>query len=481
MRRPHLLNSTAVRLALGYALLFAVSSLVLVGFLWWRTTVYLNQEIDAVILADAQAIADQLANFGVPGAIEAIDQRVARAGDERAIYLLANPMLGRVAGNLQAWPLAVGSSPGWHALELVRDGKLRTTKALFLSLPDGFRLLVGRDVQERQEIRSVILGALGWACAGALVLAILGGLLLRRTLVRRVETINRTAGAIVAGDLSRRVPTQGSSDEFDLIAQAINAMLGQIESLVDGIRNATNAVAHDLRTPLAELRARLESLMRARPPADVAFAEIQQAVSDIDRVIAVFNALLRLAEIESGARRSAFRAFDLSDAAVEVAELYAPLAEEKRIAVAVEAPPGMVVNGDPDLLAQAIGNLVDNAIKYAPRGGRVSLSIAPDGADRISATVADNGPGIAAAEKPRVTEPFYRGDRSTGTEGTGLGLSMIEAVARLHGGRLAMTDNNPGLVVQLSVPRTATPPKGRRSGSPAMADGHVGATDRRAP
>jgi signal transduction histidine kinase len=472
MRKPHLLHSAAVRLALGYALLFVVSSLVLVGFLWWQTTVYLNREIDAVILADAQAIADQLENFGVPGAVEAIDQRVARASDEHAIYLLADPMLGRVAGNLQAWPLAVGSSSGWHSLELVRGGKLRKTEALFLRLPDGFRLLVGRDVQERQEIRSVILDALGWACAGAMVLAVLGGLVVRRALLRRVETINRTAGAIVGGDFSRRVPTGGSSDEFDLIAQAINAMLAQIESLVARIRNATNSVAHDLRTPLAELRARLETLIRARPPAEAAFAEVQQAVSDIDRVIAVFNALLRLAEIESGARRAAFRALDLSDVAAEVGELYTPLAEEKGIAVTVEAPTGMVIDGDPDLLAQAMGNLVDNAIKYAPCGGCVSLRTAPDGVDRINVTVADNGPGIAAAEKPRVTEPFYRGNRSTGTEGTGVGLSIVEAVARLHAGRLMMTDNNPGLVVQLSLPRTTTRSLGGASSSlPTLGDG----------
>lgn len=452
---PSLLRSTAVRLALGYALLFIVSSLLLVGFLWWRTALYLDREIDAVIIADAQAIADRLEDFGLPGAIETINDRVHQAGDEHAIYLLVDPRLVPVAGNLQAWPLQAGSAPGWYQFALERNGKLYATRALVVVLPTGFRLLVGRDVQDRIEVRALIVDGLGWASLGALVLAILGGLLLRRIVLRRVETITRTANAIVQGDLSQRVPTRQSSDEFDRLVRTINAMLEQIERLVAGVRNASNVVAHDLRTPLAELRTRLEALARSPLPAEAAIGEINQAVADIDRIIDIFNALLRLAEIDSGVRRAGFRTVDLAEVTSEVIDLYGPVAEEKEVALTVDAPRGVIVYGDPHLLAQAIGNLIDNALKFVSCRGQVSLRIAAGAADQVEIVVADNGPGMAEAEKSRATQRFYRGNRNAGTEGMGLGLSVVEAVARLHKGTLTLGDNHPGLVVSLTLPRAA--------------------------
>ncbi len=308
------------------------------GFLWWRTTIYLDREIDAVILADGQAIADRFRDFGLPGAIETINERVGHAGDEHAIYLLVDPTLRPVAGNLQAWPLAVGSAPGWYQINLVRDNKIYAAQSLFARLPDGFRLLVARDVQDRLEVRSLIVDSLTWASLGGLVLAIAGGLFVRRAVLRRLETINRTASAIVQGDFTRRVPTQGSSDEFDQLSRTINTMLDQIERLVEGVRNASNVVAHDLRTPLAELRARLETLLRARPPAEQAYEEIRTAVTDIDRIVGVFNALLRLAEIDLGSRRSGFRQVDLTSIATELLELYEPLAEDKDTALTADVP-----------------------------------------------------------------------------------------------------------------------------------------------
>src|ERR1700733_8151493 len=251
-RRMHsLLRSTSVPLAFGYAVLFILSSLLLAGFLWWRTALYLDREIDAVIIADGQAIADRLRDFGLPGAIQTINERVGRASDQHAIYLLTDPTLTPLAGNLQAWPLAVRSTQGWYQINLVRDGDLHVTRALFVDLPGGYRLLVGRDVEDRVEVRGLIVSALGWSSVGALILAIIGGLLVRRAVLGRVDTINRTATAIVQGDLSHRVATRGSSDEFDRLAQTINTMLEQIEGLIEGVSNATNVVAHDLRTPLA--------------------------------------------------------------------------------------------------------------------------------------------------------------------------------------------------------------------------------------
>ena len=370
------LRSTSVRLALGYAALFAASSLLLVGSLWWHTAGYLDQQVDGVIAADAREIADQFRDFGLPGAIEAINERIAEAPDGRTIYLLTDRQLKRLAGNLPAWPMAVAPQPGSYEVEILRNGQLRATRLRSVALPDGLHLLVGRDIEDRAELRGLIVDGLCWAAGTAFLLAIAGGVLMRRAVLSRVGIINDTASAIVRGDLSQRVSARDMTDAFNRLAETINAMLQQIQQLVDGVGNTSNAIAHDMRTPLTELRARLEEILRTRPPREVAFEEIHKTVADIDYGIAVFNALLRLAEIDSGVRRSGFRRVELADLATEVAELYAPLTEEKDAVFAVAAQPGLVVNGDPHLLAQAVGNLVDNAVKYAPCRGKVSLQIA---------------------------------------------------------------------------------------------------------
>jgi hypothetical protein len=447
-----LLRSSSVRLALGYAAIFILSSFLLVGILWWRTTVYLDREVDAVIVADAQAVGDRLHDFGLLGALETVRDRANAEADEHAIYLLADPTLNPVAGNMTAWPARIGQRPGWYEIGLARDGKLHATRILYVDLPGGYRLLVGRDVQDRVAIRRLILGALAWAAGIAVLLAIGGGLLVRRSVLARIEAINRTAAAIVRGDLSRRVPVRGVTDEFDQLSQTINGMLQQIEVLIDGVRNASNAVAHDLRTPLAELRNRLEDLLRTRPPLADAMQEVQAAVGDLDRVIGVFNALLRLAEIDSGARLSGFRAVRLDTVASEVAELYGPVAEVKGIEFAYTAPGEVRVQGDPDLLAQAIGNLVDNAVKFSPAGGQVSLDLVAKAEGGVDVIVADRGPGIADAEKSHVVRRFYRGDAGRGVTGVGLGLSVVAAVARLHGGQLEFADRHPGLTATLTLP-----------------------------
>ncbi len=391
-------------------------------------------------------------DFGLSGAIETINSRIGETADEHAIFLLADPTLTRIAGNLDAWPAEVGSSPGWYQVPLVQNGKLHETRILHVVLSDDYHLLVGRDVQDRAVIHALIVDGLYWAVGTAIILAVAGGLLVRRAVLRRVEAINRTANAIVQGDLTRRLLTHDTSDEFDQLAQTINGMLQQIQLLVDSIRNTSNAVAHDLRTPLAELRSRLEEILRIRPPVDATFDAVQEAVADIDHIIGIFNALLRLAEIDSGVRRSGFRTIELADVVAEVAELYDPVAEEKGIPLAVTAPRGLKVNGDPFLLAQAVGNLVDNAVKYAPLGGTVSLTLTRRADGQIEIAAADNGPGIPDLEKSQVTERFYRGDASRGTPGIGLGLSVVAAVARLHGGALSLMDNRPGLNASLILP-----------------------------
>ncbi len=450
------LRSTSVLLALGYIGLFALSTLLLVGILWWRTAVHLERETDAAIDTDANQLRDQLRDFGLVAAEDAIEVRISDSPNGQAFYLLADKDLKPLAGNIGVWPVRAGPKPGWYRVDLDHHGRLRPIRLRSLALPGGMHLLVGREIGDRTELRALVIDALSWAGVTSLLLGVGGGLLVRRSVLRRVEAINRTASAIVRGDLSRRMPMRNTPDAFDQLARTINAMLCQIENLIEGIRNTSNAVAHDLRTPLTELRAQLEDLIRA----DRSRAEMREgmlkAVADIDRVIGIFNALLRLAEIDSGVRRAGFRKVDLAAIATEVGELYGPPTEEKQAAFVIDATPGPMVNGDPYLLAEAIGNLVDNAVKYTPCGGVVALRMRASAGGLIEIAVADNGPGIADIDKPRVTERFYRCRATCAAAGLGLGLSLVDAIARLHGGALRRADNHPGLIASLTLP--ALPP-----------------------
>ena len=241
-----------------------------------------------------------------------------------------------------------------------------------------------------------------------------------------------------------------------MLAQTVNRMLDQIEHLIHGVRNVSNAIAHDLRTPLTELRFRLEAVSVGKPSAEIAFAEIESAVADVDRVIQIFNALLRQAEIDTGARRSGFVRVDMASVTADIAEFYQPVAELKGIALSYSVKGDLALAGDPVLLAQAIGNLIDNALKYAQENGSIRVEASRAGATVVEVTVADDGPGIPDDEKPNVSKRFYRGDASRGTPGVGLGLSLVSAVADLHGGALIFTDNKPGLRATLRLFATAT-------------------------
>jgi len=451
-------RSSAFRLALGYIAVSITVLALFAGPLWyaWRQNV---EEVRTELLReDVQSLSDIFHNQGPEVLAAVIAARVKSQHVANSIILFVDAKLSPLAGNLSRWPSEAPDAPGVHKLTIT-DGE-RPIRALLVrsTLPGGYNLLVGRDNSRFRPLEALFLYGLAGA-VGILALAgVVGGLLIRRALLSEVHRIRQTTCAIVDGDFARRLPARGGSDELDLLAQTVNRMLDQIEQLVHGVRNVSNAIAHDLRTPLAELRARLEELSVSRPDAATTFAQIEAAVADVDRVIEIFNALLRLAEIDTGARRSGFVPVDVVALASDVAEFYQPVAELRGVNLAFESDGAPAVAGDPLLLSQAISNLIENALKYGVRDDSIAIAARrTDGVVEIA--VSDHGPGIPDAEKQKVTERFYRGDASRGTPGVGLGLSLVAAVARLHGGRLELTDNHPGLRATLILTATASPAK----------------------
>jgi len=312
--------------------------------------------------------------------------------------------------------------------------------------PKGYRLLVARGVSDAALFRERVKAALLWAGLLALCAGIGGGAVMGRSLLRRVEEVNRTAERVMGGNLSERVPLRGTSDEFDQLATNLNNMLDQIERLMAGIREVSDNIAHDLRTPLSRLRARLELSLLGAPDAAAQSEAVRAAIDEADRLLTTFNALLNIAEAESGTRRNAAEPLDLAQTARAAAELYEPVAEEQGCALKLDVEPGIMILGDRHLLSQAVANLLDNALKYG--GGEVTLS-AHQHDGRAALEVSDSGPGIPEGEREAVLDRFVRLEPSRSTPGNGLGLSLVRAVARLHNGTIQLGDNHPGLTVRL--------------------------------
>jgi signal transduction histidine kinase len=441
------LRFSARNAGLGYV---AVSLVVLTLFATpllyaWHSTI--EQSRTEVLQADAQNMVNLFARQGADALVTAIGTRVGGQLEdvENTIILFADPALAKLAGNLPAWPREVSASTGVHAASIeVRDHVVRAV-LIHKVLPGGYHLLLGRDVSRFETLEALFMSGLAGAACMVLLLGVAGGLLVRRTLLSKVHDINQAAAAIMQGNLAHRLPAYGGENELNTLVETENRMLDQIEHLVEGIRNVSNAIAHDLRTPLAELRSRLEELSVTRPHPEQTFAEIDSAIADVDRVMGIFNALLRLAEIDSGMRRAGFIEVDATAVAGEAAEFYQPVAELQGVALSFSSSGPLPLAGDPLLLAQAVGNLIDNALKYAQENGAITVEASRRPGGAVVIAVSDDGPGIPDEEKHRVLERFYRGDASRSTPGVGLGLSLVAAVAKLHGGALELTDNHPGL------------------------------------
>jgi signal transduction histidine kinase len=447
-----MMRSSALSLAVAYVALGIVSLVLFAAPLWYAWQVTIQDGRSEILQSDAQRLTDVFRRDGGETLKNFIDARVNMqiAGDR--ILLLTDASLKPLSGNLRIWPSNLPAAPGNYRINVDFGDRVRQDTLVHVARLGDYYLLVGRDNKLFAPLERRFWYGLTAAIAVLSIAGLLVGLITRRALMSRVYSIGQTVTAIIHGDLKHRLPTNLSDDELDTLARTINGMLEQIEQLVHGVHNVSNSIAHDLRTPLAELRSRLEELTLMHPPPEATFAEIEGAVADVDRVIRIFDALLRLAEIDAGLRRSGFVTLDLADLAATAVEFYAPAAELKNIRLTMRTEAPLQVSGDPVLIAQALSNLIDNALKYAPENGLIEVTIRRRSDGLAEVAVADNGPGILDSEKAKVVERFYRGDASRGTPGVGLGLSLAQAVAKLHGSALELSDRNPGLRVVLAVP-----------------------------
>lgn len=453
-----LVRTTAFRLTLVYLILFAVFAASLLGYFAWNTRRMINEQITTTVDADTAELGAMYNRRGLRGIVASIENRSLRPGAN--LYLITTPAGQAVAGNVASIEPGVMAKVGWSETAYRRLDDQGTARHLALvrvsELSSGFRLLVGRDLEERYRLFAIIASAAQWSLLVVVVLGLGGGVLVARRVLKRIDAMTGTTQQIMAGDLSGRLPVGRSGDELDRLAGNLNAMLERIEALMTGMREVSDNIAHDLKTPLTRLRNRAEeALARARNEDDYREA-LERTIEESDGLIRTFNALLLIARAESGNSDGNMSEFSVDEVAHSIHELYEPLAEDDGLALQVAATPARMY-GNPDLITQALANLVENAIKYGkPAPGADSTITIHAGIDggRLVISVGDHGPGIPPDQRKHAVERFTRLEASRTLPGSGLGLSLASAVATLHGGELILGDNQPGLLATLSLPLT---------------------------
>jgi signal transduction histidine kinase len=432
-------RSTSLRLAAVYTVGFAIGVIALGLVTLTAIRHSLNSQFDARVRAESTALVEEYRTEGLNGVVQAVRERDGTRGS--LDFGLQGPRREPVAGRLAA----AQAELGWSIVHRPPPYRHKV-RVLAVALPDGYRLLVGDDDEKIEALEDAVMRAFRWALAGMVLLGVGGGYALSRGVHRRLAAITGTAEAIIDGDLARRIPVRASDDDLDRLASTLNRMLDRISGLMESLKQVSSDVAHDLRTPLTRLRQRLEAGLSA---AGEGAPAIEAALADLDSILETFAALLRIAQVESGARRAAFRACDLSEIAATVVEAFAPSAEDQRQALTLDAPAAVVIEGDAELLTQMLVNLVENALRHAGPATRivVAAQAAPGGGGSLSVT--DDGPGIPASERLKVFDRFYRLEQSRTTPGNGLGLAMAAAVARLHRADIDLADAAPGLRAQV--------------------------------
>lgn len=459
-RLPAIVSTTAFRLAAGTTAVFLVISGILIAILFWQTNRVLTDQVITTLTAEAEALRAEAQTGSQAVLIDAVAARSRPEGP--GLYYLSDATGKKLAGNLSRQPPEILANRQGGIFRYRPDVKAsnhdRLGVALSLAMPRGERLIIGRDIEDQRAfadrvkwlfiISFVVLSSAGLATA----------LLISRIVLKRIESINAASREIMAGDFSRRVPLEGAGDELDHLASNLNAMLDRIEQLMAGLREVSENIAHDLKTPLNRLRNRVEAALR-EPSSQPAYRDaLGRTIEDADDLIKTFNALLLIARLEASAVDKSVETVDCGALVRDVAELYAPLAEEHGLSLTIAAGQGPSIKANRQLIGQAVANLIDNAIKYAPaNGGSAALSVISVAVGlaghEIEIVVADHGPGIAAENRERALKRFVRLDESRTQPGSGLGLSLVAAVARLHSGRVLLEDNQPGLRVKMLLPQ----------------------------
>lgn len=455
-RLARLARTTAVKLATFYLVLTALIAAAMIAVIVHQTSRILQDQIDAALEVEIAALEGVYREGGLGELVRTVERRSNQPGSN--LYLVTTPLGQPVAGNIAT--IEPGALDRAETREIVYaredDTRSRTAVARIFLLPGGFRLLVGRDLAEQVRFRAVVWQAATLGAAAVLLLGLGGGWWAASRVARRIDAMTDANRSIMAGDFDRRLPIAGRDDEFDRLAASVNALLDRIQDLMRGLQHVSENIAHDLKTPLTRLRSRAESALRSAASADELRASLQQTLDESEALIRTFDALLTIARTESGAGQEGFARVDLSAVASGVVELYAPLAEERGLVLSLDAPAPVEGRAHRELVAQAVANLVDNAIKHVPADAPperrtivVEVRRRGEGAD---VTVADHGAGIPESERGRVLERFVRLDADPGKPGAGLGLTLVAAIARLHGGTIELADNRPGLRATLALP-----------------------------
>lgn len=447
---PKFLSSAAYRIAFAYAAAFAVGIALLGAAVFYAIHLSFVRELDTGLTEEASALREEYSSGGNTELAEAIAKREAADPRDLSAYGVFSATGVRLYGSIDAKMPRLG-----FADIAIRDhrGRPDIGRSLGVQLKGGERLIVATDLEPVEQVDKTILTIFAAGFAGVIMLGFAAALVLGGYLRRRLEKLSLSAAAIIAGDISHRMPVSRRSDEFDRLAGSLNAMLERNESLLNNLRQVSGDVAHDLRTPLTRLRNQLDAGQQAVEPGTKGGAIISGAIEKVDEILALFAAILRISEIEGGQLAHRFEKVDLSELVNEIAESYAPAIEDqgRTLVWAVEA--GITASVDRDLIAQALVNLVENAQRHTPAGSAIAIELRELSSDIALLTVADDGPGVAEADWARITKRFVRLDRSRSTSGYGLGLNLVAAVARMHGGNLTFADNGPGLAASITIPK----------------------------
>ena len=455
MRLPDLFNTTAFRLSVGYTLLVTLAVGVTLGSAYLLTESLITDEVDLIIDTELRSLEDKFARSGLAGVTDEINLRIDSWGRIGAVYMLADSSFERIAGNVTHWPFdgMPGETRPEFEIATIEPGRraVHPVRAAVRTLPGGDLLLVGTDISQGRRFAEKFRFATLWGIGLSTLAAALAGFWFSYRLARRVGEVTQTCQRIMAGELGRRLPLAGTNDEFDALATSVNRVLDRLEEQAGTLRATFDSAAHDLRAPLHRLRTRMDALLLRAAPLDPAAREsVESALREVDHLQRTLATLLQIALAESGAALASAAAVDVGELAAELVDLFEPVAGAHGVALDCRPDPAAVVQGNRQLLAQLLTNLIENGLKYVPAGGRIEVAVRRL-ADRVRLTVSDNGPGIAAENRARAVQPFARFGGAA-TEGSGLGLSLVAAIARLHRGRLELQSNDPGLRVVVDLP-----------------------------